>query len=46
MIYNVALVSGTVVQIYIYIYMYIFIFRFFFRVGYYRVLSRVPCVIQ
>ena len=29
-----------------YIYMYLFFFKFFSNIGYYRVLSRVPCAIQ
>ena len=44
MIYNVVLVSGvqqsgSAIHIY-------FFFRFFSHIGYYRLLSRVPCVIQ
>ena len=35
---------GKVIQLYIHIYS--FFFRFFSRIGYYRVLSRVPCAIQ
>ena len=30
----------------IYIYIYSFFFRFFSHIGYHRILSRVPCVIQ
>ena len=29
-----------------YIYMYLFFFKFFSHLGYYRILSRVPCAIQ
>ena len=37
---------SKVIQLYIYIYMYLFFFRFFSHIGYYKVLSRVPCAIQ
>ena len=37
-------VYSKVIQLCIYIYL--FFFRFFFHIGYYRVLSRVPCAIQ
>ena len=49
MIYNVVLVSSVQQSdsyIYIYIYIYIFFFRFFSIVGYYEILSIVPCAIQ
>ena len=29
----------------LYIYMYLFFFKFFSHLGYYRILSRVPCAI-
>ena len=52
MIYNVVLVSGvqhsdSVIHAYIhiYIYLYIFFFRFSSIIGYYKILSRVPCAI-
>ena len=35
---------SIVIQLYIYIYS--FFYRFFSRIGYYRILSRVPCGIQ
>ena len=38
------LVYHKVIQLYIYIYS--FFFRFFSHIGYHRILSRVPCVIQ
>ena len=49
LIYNVVLVSAvqpsdSVMYIYTYICIYIFFFRFFSTVGYYKVLSIVPCV--
>ena len=28
------------------VYMYLFFFKFFSHLGYYRILSRVPCAIQ
>ena len=34
-----------VIQLYIYIYIYIFFFRFFSLIGYYKILSVVPCAI-
>ena len=30
----------------LYVYMYLLFFKFFSRLGYYRILSRVPCAIQ
>ena len=30
----------------LYTYMYLFFFKFFSHLGYYRILSRVPCAIQ
>ena len=35
---------SKVIQLYIYIYS--FFFRFFSHIGYYRILSRVPCAVQ
>ena len=37
-------VYSKVIQVYIY--MYLFFFKFFSHLGYYRVLTRVPCVIR
>ena len=37
-------VYSKVVQLYIY--MYLFFFKFFSHLGYYRILTRVPCAIQ
>ena len=37
---------NKVFQIYIHIYIYIFFFRVFLHVGYYKILSIVPCAIQ
>ena len=55
--YNAVSVSGVqqsgldiyiymYVCIYTYIYIYMFFFRFFSRIGYYKILNRVPCAIQ
>ena len=47
MIYNVMLVSGVQQNdSVIHIHIYPFFFRFFSHIGYYRILSRVPCAIQ
>ena len=46
MIYNIVSVSGVQLRAQLYIYMYLFFFRFFSHIGYYRILSRVPCAIQ
>ena len=45
--YNAVLVSGvqrggSVIQIHIYL----FFLRFFSLIGYYRIMSRVPCAVQ
>ena len=37
-------VYSKVIQLYVYIYP--FFFRFFSHMGYYRILSRVPCAIR
>ena len=41
---------SKVIQLYIYmcvgVYIYIFFFRFFFFIGYYKILSIVPCATQ
>ena len=46
--YTAKLFSYVYIYIYIYIYTHthIFFFRFFFLIGYYKVLSIVPCAIQ
>ena len=49
LIYNVVLISGIQQSdsvIHTYIYIYIFFFRFFSIIGYYKILSIVPCAIQ
>ena len=33
-------------MIQLYMYMFLFFFQFFSHLGYYRILSRVPCAIQ
>ena len=45
LVYNVVLVSGIQSDSFIYIYIFFF-FRFFSIVGYYKILSIVPCAIQ
>ena len=44
LINNVALASS--VQQVIQLYMYLFFFQIFSHLGYYRIVSRVPCVVQ
>ena len=39
-------ITKFVYYIYTYIYTHIFFFRFFSYIGYYRILSRVPCTIS
>ena len=47
LIYSIVLVSGVKhSDSVIYIYIYIFLFRFFSLIGYYKILSIVPCAIQ
>ena len=43
---NVMLVSVHSKVVQLYIYMYSFFFKFFAHLGYYRMLSIVPCAIQ
>ena len=43
---NVLLVSGVHKVVQLSIYMYSFFFKFFAHLGYYRMLSIVPCAIQ
>ena len=44
---NVSIVSGVQQSdSVLYIYMYLFFFKFFSHLGYYRILSSVPCVLQ
>ena len=46
LIYNVVLVSSIQQSDSVYIYIYMFFFTFFFFIGYFKILSRVPCAIQ
>ena len=47
LIYSVVLVSGVQQNDSDkYIYIYVFVYRLFSHIGYYRILSRVPCAIQ
>ena len=46
LVWGVKLIGYIYICMYVYIYIYIFVSISFYHVGYYRILSRLPCVIQ